>query len=286
MKKLLFIILLFIFVLPSFANSNCEVVCPTQSLKIIEKESLLNKITGMNFLSKKIVEYAIQRELKNELNFDVQADLDIFSIKRLKKGEFEGLFFKGENLKYKAFSFSNFKAQTICPYNKIIYQDKKIYYPHNLSFKFTGQITNQDLVNIVNSYEFQKALDKVTINILGVESFKVLTPKVELKRGYVFFEIPIKTLLSKKPMKITLYSNIEVRNNRIELKEITLGEGTNSSFDGIIRPILQIVNPFAYEVDSINGKYCNIYITKAKISGSILDADGVLTINKNYGGEE
>ena len=179
MKKIILFIALFILISPSFANSNCEVVCPTQSLKIIEKESLLNKLTGMNFLSKKIVEYAIQKELKSELNFDVQADLDIFSIKRLKKGEFKGLFFKGENLKYKAFSFSNFKAQTICPYNKIVYQDKKIYYPHNLSFKFTGQITNQDLQNIVNSYEFQKELSKATINILGVESFKVLTPKVK-----------------------------------------------------------------------------------------------------------
>ena len=285
MKKFILILFLLIFISPSFAN-NCEVVCPTQSLKIIEKESLLNKITGMSFLSKKIVEFAIQKELKNELNFDIQADLDIFSIKRLKKGEFKGLFFKGENLKYKAFSFSNFQAQTICPYNKIVYQDKKIYYPHNLSFKFTGQITNQDLLNIVNSYEFQKALSKASLNILGVESFKVLTPKVELKRGYVFFEIPIKTLLSKKPMKITLYSYIEVKNNRIELKEITIGEGTNSSFDGIIRPLLQVVNPFAYEIDSINGKYSNIYITKAKISGSILEADGVFTINKNYGGEE
>ena len=38
----------------------------------------------MNFLSKKIVEYAIQKELRNELNFDVQADLDIFSIKDFK----------------------------------------------------------------------------------------------------------------------------------------------------------------------------------------------------------
>ena len=285
MKKIILILALLVLISPSFAN-NCDVVCPTQSLKIIEEESFLNKITGMNFLSKKIVEYALQKELKNELNFDINADLDIFNIKRLKKGEFKGLSFQGESLKYKAFSFSNFQAQTICPYNKIVYQDKKIYYPHNLSFKFTGQITNQDLLNIVNSYEFQKELSKASLNILGIESFKVLTPKVELKRGYVFFEIPIKTLLSKKPMNLTLYSNIEVKNNRIELKEITIGEGTNSSFDGIIKPLLQVVNPFAYEIDSINGKYCNIFITNAKISGSILEADGVLTINKNYGGEE
>lgn len=286
MKKIILLICISLFILPCFASSNCDVVCPTQSLKIIEEESLLNKLTGMNFLSKKIIEIAIQKELKSELNFDVKADLDIFSIKRLKKGEFKSLLFKGENLKYKAFSFSNFKAQTICPYNKIVYQNKKIYYPNNLSFKFTGQITNQDLANIVNSYEFQKELSKASINILGVESFKVLTPKVELKRGYVFFEIPIKTLFSKNPIKITLYSNIEVKNNKIELKEITLGESTNSSFDGIIKPILQVINPFEYEIKSINGKYCNIYMTNAKITGSILEADGVLTINKNYGGEE
>ena len=98
MKKLL-ILLSFLLILPANAQ-NYNIVCPSESLAIIEKESVLNKLTGLNFASKKIAEIAIQKVLNDEFyKSNINADLDIFNISRLRNGEFAGLTLKSKNLR-------------------------------------------------------------------------------------------------------------------------------------------------------------------------------------------
>ena len=50
--------------------------------------------------------------------------------------------------------------------------------------------------------------------------------------------------------------------------------------------ILEKVNPFQYDLGSLNGKYCKIFVTKAQISDNIIKAEGVFIINKNYDGDK
>lgn len=265
----------------SYANT-CSVTCPSEAIKIIENENILVKVSGINFLTKKVIETAIEKELKDELNSKFNADLNIFTVKRLKNGEFKSLLLKSENFKYKAMSVSDFKAETICPYNQVIYQNKKIYYPNDLAFKFNANITNNDIKNIIKSTEFQKQIQRSSIKINGFTTVQVYEPTVTIDNGNLNFTLPIKTFLSEKPFEFKIKSNIEVTNNKIVLKDTTFSSNSNIINIDMLGSIINQINPVAFQIDSINSKYCKIYITSAKIQGNVIKTEGMFIINKNY----
>ena len=273
MKKLL-VLLSFLLILPANAQ-NYNVVCPSESLSIIEKENFFNKITGLNFASKKIVELAIQKVLNDEFyKSNIDAKLNIFNINRLKNGEFAGLSIKSKNLIYRALRMTNFYAQTVCSYNKITQLNKKVYFPIDLPFKFEGTITNLDIQNVLNSEEFQRELKKISI---------LETPTVVIENGFLNFTIPIKNLFSSKPIKVKFRADIAVENNKIVLRNITFNSKSNIINNDILAPLLGTINPIAYEVDVANGKFCKLLITRAIIQGNEIKTNGVLVINKNIG---
>lgn len=282
MKK---IFLLFIFLLtPCFSiASNCDVICPSETLKIIEKENTAVKYTGVNFLTKKIIEIIIEKELKNELTSKFNADLNLFTVKRLKNGEFKSLTLKSNNLKYKALSVSNFTAESVCPYNRIVYQNKKIYYPYNLPFKFKAQITNNDIKNIINSYEFKHTLEKSAIKINNFIGFKVLEPQIKIENEKLNFSIPIKTFLSDEPINFNVSSDLSVNKNEIVLKNTTFASNSNIINIDVLSGLVNKINPVAFQNTTIDSKYCNLYVTSAKINGDLINIEGTFIINQNYG---
>ena len=281
MKKLV-LLLVFIFI-PAFVFADdCNVTCPNESLKIIEDENAAIKFSGFNFLTKKVVELIIEKELKEELESKFNADLELFTVGRLKKGEFKGLTLKSKNLKYSSLSVSNFIAETVCPYNKIVYQNKKVYYPYELPFKFSGKITNLDLKNTIDSYEFQRVLEKSALRINNFTSFRVLEPKIEIKNNKLNFEIPIKTFLSKEPMYFNVVSDIAVNKNEIVLKDTTFSSKSNIINIDVLGGLVNKINPVAFQNTTINSKYCKLFITNAKIENNEIKVEGTFIINQNY----
>lgn len=282
MKKLL-LSFFFVFVAQNVLAENCTITCPKESLQIVEKESFATKITGVNFLTKKIIELIIERELKDELESKFNADLELFNVSRLKKGEFKALALTSPSFRYRALSVSNFVAETVCSYNKIIYQNKKVYYPYDLPFKFTGKITNNDLKNTISSYEFQRTLEKSAIRINKFTSFRVLEPKIEIRNNKLNFEIPIKTFFSKEPLYFNVSSDIAVDKNEIVLKDTTFSSKSNIINIDLLGGIVNKINPVAFQNTTINSKYCKLNITNAKIENNEIKVDGTFIINQNYG---
>ena len=281
MKKIIFTLFCILISLTAYGNS-CNVTCPSETMKVIEDENVFLKVTGINFLTKKIVETAIEKELKNELNSKFNADLNIFTLKRLKSGEFKNLLLTSDNFRYRAMSISDFKAETICPFNQIIYKNKKVYYPNDLPFKFNANITNNDIKNIIKSKEFQKQIQRSAVKINGFTTLEVQEPIVTIKNGQLEFSIPIRTFLSNEPFIMNLNSNIEVANNKIMLKDTTFSTNSNIINIDILGGIINQVNPVAFQINSIDSRYCKIYITSAKIQGNIIKTEGIFIINKNY----
>lgn len=283
-NKVLTVICLFLFTFGAVKANECKIVCPSQSMEIIEKESFLKKITAINFTSKKIVEMIIQKELNEELESKIDADLEIFTVSRLKKGEFKSLTLKSEHIGYRAFSMSNFYAQTICSFNKIKYQKKKLYYPQDLSFKYQGNITNDDIQNIINSDEFQKELNRV-FKKFNNSFIELKQPKVYLADNKLHFIIPAQTFLGG--FKIKVSSDIEVENNKLILKNLNFNSKSSKIISNdIFIPLIEVINPISYQLDSLNSKNYKIYITKAKISDTIINTEGVFIIKKNWEEDE
>ena len=281
MKKIICTLICILISLTAYGNS-CNVTCPSETMKVIEDENVFLKVTGINFLTKKIIETAIEKELKDELNSKFNADLDIFTLKRLKIGEFKNLLLASDNFRYKAMSVSDFKAETICPYNQIVYKNKKVYYPNDLPFKFNANITNNDIKSIIKSREFQKQIQRSSVKINGFNTFEIQEPNVIINNGQLEFALPIKTFLSNEPFIFNIKSNINVTNNKIVLKDTTFSSNSNIINIDILGGIINQVNPVAFQINSINSKYCKIYITSAKIQGNIIKTEGIFIINKNY----
>lgn len=286
MKKILFGLILFLFLLSGISYANNEIVCPAGILNIQDKETVVNKISGVNFVVRKTVEKIIKSEIKKELGLNVNATLEIFSINSLKNGEFKELKLRGKNLRYGSFSLSGFEAQTICPYNKVVLKNGRIYYPESLNLKYTGKITNADIQYIINSDKFKNAVSKISFNVFGKSGAGLLMPKVEIKQGFLFFDIPVQAFFLKKPVEIKLYTEIEVIDNKIILKNIKSENLKNGFFYDILNPVLNILNPLLYNINAVNGKYCNVTVTNAQISDNIINVNGIITVNKNYGGAE
>ncbi len=270
MIKKILILLIIIVHACIVSASNCTITCPKESTQIIEKETLFNKLTGLNFASKKIAETIIEKELKDELNSKFKAQAEIFSIKRLKQGEFKSLTLQSSRIR--ALFMSDFYAQTICPYNKIIYKKNRIYYPVDLPFKFKSKITNDDIKSVINSYEFQRELEKNSL-------FEIKTPSTIIKDNKIYFEIPIKTILGEFKIKFSALAEIE--NNKLVLKNININSKSNIINDNILSKLTDKINPIVYGINSINTKYCKIYLTNVKIIDNEIHAEGVFIINKN-----
>ena len=281
MKKIILFLIMLLF--SNTANADiCNVTCP--NINITEDESLLNKVTGLNFISKKIIETAIEKEINEELNSKAKADLYIYTIKRLKNGEFKGLKLKSEQIKYKALSLTNFEAETICQYNKVIFKNNRIYYPIELPFKYKAEITNNDIQNILTSDEFQKEINHKGIKVNGAKLFTIGTPYVEIKNGYIYFRIPLKTIFAK--LSISFKANLAVENNKIVLKNTTFNSKSNIIDDSMLSELIDSVNPITYKMEEFKSKFCKIHITNAKIIDDRIETEGIFIINKNYGGED
>ena len=111
---------------------------------------------------------------------------------------------------------------------------------------------------------------------------EVQEPIVTIKNGQLEFSIPIRTFLSNEPFIMNLNSNIEVANNKIMLKDTTFSTNSNIINIDILGGIINQVNPVAFQINSIDSRYCKIYITSAKIQGNIIKTEGIFIINKNY----
>ena len=281
MKKICVILIIFFSVSSVYADNS--IYCPSKTLKIIEKESFWNKVTGINFFSKKVAEAIIEKELGEEFKSNFDVNLQIYTVQRLKNGEFKSIEIKAPFIRYKALSMSEFYAETVCTYNNVIYKKSKIYYPVDLPFKYKGIITNFDILSTINSKQFQKEIINNPLKISGINLFQIKTPKVELKNNRIFFEIPIKTLFGSTKLKFN--SDVEVKNNKVVLKDITFNSKSNIISNNMLIPILNQINPIAYDT-SIDSKYCKLYITNAKIVSNKIETDGIFIIKKNYEGNE
>lgn len=284
MRRILFFILAVFISISFLFLENIAVASYENPTKLIDKESVINKVTGFGFVSRNIAEAIIQREINEELNSNVKANLEIFSVKNLRNGIFKSLILKSKHLKYKALSASDVMVSTVNSYNEILYKNKKLYFPSDLNFKFTATITNEDIQNVINSIEFQNELARRTLSYRGLNGVKFETPSVSISDGFLNFTLPITSFLIKKPIHIKFKANIEITEGKILLKNITFNSKRNIISSDILAPVIEEINPLAFELNSINGKFCNISVTNAKIVGNSIKADGILRINKNYGG--
>lgn len=274
MKKI-FVLICSLFLILFFIPVNAEVV----------ENNVANKISPFGFIAKIVVEKAIEIELKKEFDSKFNADLTVESFSKLKTGEFKSLNLKSNNVKYDALSVTDFVAKTKQIKNKIIYKDKRLYFPFEIPFDFNGVITNEDINFALNSARFKKQLDKATVKVSGTKLFSFDIPTIELKDNLMYCILPVKSLFFKNSINLHFNADVEVENNKIILKNITFTQKSNIINSEVLVSLLSNSNPISFELKKTNSKYCKLDLSKAKIIGDKIDLSGTFTLNKNYSEE-
>ncbi len=274
MKKI-FVLICSLFLILFFIPVNAEVV----------ENNVANKISPFGFIAKIVVEKAIEIELKKEFDSKFNADLTVESFSKLRNGEFKSLNLKSNNVKYDALSVTDFVAKTQQIKNKIIYKNKRLYFPFEIPFDFNGVITNEDINFALNSARFKKQLDKATVKVSGTKLFSFDIPTIELKDNLMFCILPVKSLFFKNSINLHFNADVEVENNKIILKNITFTQKSNIINSEVLVSLLSNSNPISFELKKTNSKYCKLDLSKAKIIGDKIDLSGTFTLNKNYSEE-
>ncbi len=276
MKK--FLSLLIIFFCCKCYAADFSAYCLNETEMPVNK----NVFEKINSVPKKAIETGLEKDLKKQFHSDFKIDIDMFDLTRLKQGELKRLSIASKSLQYDGMSVSDFYAATICNYNKVIYKRGRIYYPYPMPMAFTAKITNQDLEYIVNSEMFNDKVLSNGIKINGQTIFSFEKPKITIENSKVYLSIPVKPVFMKKSFKVKLYADAVVEDNNILLKNISFTPKSNIMVMDVADYFGK--NPVSITNSALNGKFCKIYILKAKIDGNIIKAEGVFVINKNYGG--
>lgn len=244
----------------------------------------LSKITGTNFLLTKVVEHEVQKSLKKALGSNFNVEIKVYGGKSFIDGKFKSMDITSKQVITEGVYLSNFKASTLCEFNHVAPDKSNLYFIENYVMNFSAQITDADLKKTVLSAEYLNKVNSINLGGNSFLLFKVFDPNVEIVNSRVIMSLRILApLLSiKEPLKISANSSLMVENGKILFTDIRL-QPTNSRINlNAINPILNILNPFIFNIKMSKNTTGTVTIKHVIIKDGKIHIDGVMFAPKNY----
>lgn len=269
MKKFfLLFILCIVLQTQAFAKS-----CYTCSNIPQTKDSLftfIGKVTGYDFFAVQGAECYFQHYIKKNYNADVKLKIKAKNVKALKNGEFKEVSAKSKKLNCNTFTVSDFKAHTLCPYNKIDKAGDNIVFPYDIPAEFSAVITNDDLLSIVKSQNHMP-------NDISFFAIKNITWRIENSRLKILLDVS--TPLSI--VKLTFSTGLEISDGQVLFISPS---GVNSSFLFDVNKILPYLNmhsPFSYVLKLARNAHSHIDLEEISIRDDKIYLKGMFLIPRN-----
>ncbi len=133
-----------------------------------QKSRTLQKFTGLNFVSEKIAQSIIKKELKKATKERFKVEMKSYSAKDLLQGKFKSLKISGKNLDIDGIYLSSFEAATLCDFNSIEANKNSVKFRENLAMKFAIELSNSDLKKTVKSTGYLNELNKTNLSAFGI----------------------------------------------------------------------------------------------------------------------
>ncbi len=248
---------------------------------------ILSSTAGVNFLTKKTMESAIERALKKEINSKFDVKIQNFYGVSLLGGNFGNVNVKSDNIFYNGFYFSSFNAQTVCPYNSVDVSNDSVVFRENMILKYTTVMSEDDLQKSINTDEYKEVMAKINGDNVLSKIINIKEPKIKIKEDNIYFEYEVSpaakigsfTKNFIKPLKVSMKAKLEVVDGVIQLSDIEVNDSKLSKYMPI-EQALKAVNPlsFSFKADDNNGK---LKIDDVKIENSQVKIVGYLIIPKN-----
>lgn len=283
MKKLVLLLGLMVFT-ASQALAICDYscMCPTKAYDISSKGGqIVSNVTGMTFISEKVADMIIKKELKKATKENFKTEIKSYSANDLAHGRFKSLKISGKNLNIDGTYLTSLDAKTLCDFNYIDLSKKTIKFKENMVMSFSMQISDSDLRKTINSTGYLDMLNKINLSGFGVTFFKLSGADVQVKNDKIYFTIKVTTPMSSTPLPIIISYSMKVEDGRIELTKVAL-VNIYSVFDlSKATSILNLLNPLTFSTDILNNKVSKISIQNVDIKGDKICLNGQIFIPKN-----
>ena len=285
MKKILVLLILMI-VNPVFAGSvDYGNMCPVNPYKSSVTPS---KIVGMNWLSEKIAQGIIKKELQKETKGKFKVTIKSRGMGDLLSGKFNYLSMTGKDLNVEGSYISKFTSTTVCDYNSVKLTKDNIFFRENMVLNYEMEIDNEALEKSLKNNETINSLKNQNITLThpllkNVNVAKISDINLKIRNNKIYFMLKLTTPFVTKPISITVSSGINVKNGRIQLTG--LKSINNKVVDNErLYYMLEKINPLAFTSEIMNNKNAKVSIDSAKILNDVIIIKGLVLIPKNCEG--
>ena len=184
---------------------------------------------------------------------------------------------------------SDLNVETLCPYNYVNYDNKKLSFKENMVLKYSTKITQDDLDKTLNSTEYKKILDKMNSDKVISSLIKIQNSSVKIKDDKIVFNYEVNPLpkydiisylpISIKPFNISFGAGLKAQDGKLQLCNLELNSiRYNYSY---LMPIVNLLNPLSYRVSIDKNNKGENEIQNVKITDSKIEIDGIILIKKN-----
>ena len=236
---------------------------------------------GLNFIAKKIAQNIIKKELIGTIQGNIKVKLDSYSVFDLKKGIIKSLKISGDNIVSDEVYITGLTANTLCDFNYVDYQKNPIEYKVPMPMQFTMVLTDSDLNKSFfneNNKVYKKRLNQINIIMNDILITKQISTEIRNNKFYIILNghLPIMNL----PVKVTVSSKINVKNNQIVLNE-TFTRGLSKFVpNDTMYEIMNILNPLEYTINSFETTRDKIIINNVKIIDNKISIDGIMILGE------
>ena len=238
-------------------------------------------IFGINFIAKQVAKNIIKKELKGMVKGKIKVKLDSYSVFDLKKGIFKGLELSAQDIVSEDVYVSQLNAKTLCDFNYIDYNKNPMEYKAPMPLDFTMSLSESDLNKSFfdeDNETYKNRLKQINIIMHDILVTKKISAEIRKNRFYIIMNgyVP----LIKIPVKVTVSSAINVKNNQIMLND-TLTKGLSKFVSAdTMNEIINMVNPLEYTLNSFETTRDKIIVNNVKIIDNKIEINGIMVLGE------
>ena len=282
MKKIILTIMLMVcFATPSFAINDYSNTCPAAYDISSKCCQVASRLTGMTFLSEKIAQTIIKRELKKATKEKFKVEMKSYSAKDLAEGRFTSLRISGKNLEIDGFYLTSLEAKTLCEFNYVQLVGKSIKFKENMLMEFSAEVSDSDLRKTVHSAGYIEKMNKINLSAFGITFFKLDGADVQIKNNKLYFTVNVTSPLSSKPIAIIVRSDLKVEDGNIVMTKIDFVNMFTVIDLSRVTYLLNALNPLTFSAEMLDNKDSKISVQSVDIVGNKIIVKGKVFIPKN-----
>lgn len=283
MKRLVLILCLLVFSsTQAFAICDYSAKCAPKAYDLSSKGAqITSKITGMTFLTEKIAQMVIKKELKKATKENFKVTMKSYSANDLMHGRFKSLKISGKNLDIDGVYLTSLEAKTLCDFNYVELYKNNIKFKENMVMDFSMEISSQDLQKTIQSTGYLDKLNKTNLSCFGITFFKLNGADVQVKNNKLYFTVKVTTPMSANPIPIVVRSDLKVEDGNIVMTKIDLVNVFTVIDLSKITYLMNALNPLTFSTEILNNKDSKMSIKTVDIIGDKISVKGNIFVPKN-----